>query len=140
MTIESSPERRRGAVAVVLRDDRFLVIRRSANVVAPGAMCFPGGGIEGQESEIEALVREFREELGAAIRPLRCVWRSTTRWHVELAWWLGELANGTELCPNPAEVESVHWLTTDEMRGHAGLLESNCQFLKALAAGKIILA
>jgi (d)CTP diphosphatase len=126
-------------VAVVLRGERFLVIRRSASVVAPGAMCFPGGGIEGAESEIEALVREFREELGAEIRPLRSVWRSTTRWHVELAWWLGELADDAELCPNQSEVESVHWLTAEELRGHAGLLESNHQFLAALAAGEIVL-
>ena len=139
MTIESSPERRRGAVAVVLRDERFLVVRRAANVVAPGAMCFPGGGIEAQESETEALQREFREELGAAIHPVRCVWRSTTRWHVELAWWLGELADHVELCPNPAEVESVHWLTRAAMFEHKGLLESNRAFLAALAAGEIAL-
>ena len=123
-----------------MRGDQFLVIRRSASVVAPGSMCFPGGGIEGQESETEALQRELREELGAEIQPLRCVWRSTTRWHVELAWWLGELADEAELCPNPAEVESVHWLTADDMRGHAGLLDSNVQFLIALAAGEIALA
>ena len=139
MTTEASPQRRRGAVAVVLRGERFLVIRRSANVVAPGAMCFPGGGIEGQESETEALVREFREELGAAIRPVRCVWRSTTRWHVELAWWLVELDADTELYPNPAEVESVHWLTGPAMLEHAALLDSNRAFLAALAAGEVVL-
>jgi 8-oxo-dGTP pyrophosphatase MutT (NUDIX family) len=50
---------RRGVVAVVLRDERFLVIRRAAGVVAPGAFCFPGGGVEGDESETQALVREF---------------------------------------------------------------------------------
>ena len=68
MTAHSS---RQGAVAVVVRDDRFLVIRRSANVVAPGAFCFPGGGIEAGETEERALVREFREELGATIVPVR---------------------------------------------------------------------
>ena len=108
---ESAPHpgpNRRGVVAVVVRQRRFLVIRRSAEVIAPGAFCFPGGGIEGAESEAEALEREFHEELAARIRPLRCIWRSTTRWHVELAWWLGELDESAELVPNPAEVESVH--------------------------------
>ena len=85
---DSDPIRRRGAVAVVIRDARFLVIRRSAQVVASGAFCFPGGGIEAGESEEQALVREFQEELGAAVRPVRCIWTSITRWHVELAWWL----------------------------------------------------
>ena len=130
---------RRGAVAVVVRESRFLVIRRSTEVVAPGAYCFPGGGIEADESEEQALVREFHEELGAAVRPLRRVWRSTTRWHVELAWWLGALDPAIELVPNPAEVASIHWFAREEMLGLAGLLESNHAFLKALAEGEIVL-
>jgi 8-oxo-dGTP diphosphatase len=82
-------------------------------------------------------VREFQEELSAAIRPLRRIWRSTTRWQVELAWWLGELDEPAEFLPNPAEVESIHWLTTAEMLSLAELLESNRLFLDALAAGEI---
>jgi 8-oxo-dGTP diphosphatase len=131
--------RRRGAVAVVLREKRFLVIRRSAQVVAPGAFCFPGGGIEADESEAQALVREFREELGAAIAPLRRVWQSTTLWQVELAWWLGQIEPDGPLLPNPAEVASIHWLTSQEMLAHEHLLESNRSFLQALAAGQIAL-
>ncbi len=128
---------RRGAVAVVVREQRLLVIRRSAHVVAPGALCFPGGVIEAGETEAQALVREFREELGAAIVPVRRVWQSTTPWRVDLAWWLGRLEVAGELTPNPAEVESFHWLTPDEMLAHAQLLESNRQFLAALASGAI---
>lgn len=130
---------KRGAVAVVVRDRRFLVIRRSAQVVAPGAFCFPGGGIEGQESEAEALVREFQEELGAVVEPQRLVWRSTTRWNVELAWWLGALPLDVALVPNPAEVESIHWMHAAEMLAAENLLESNRQFLAALELGQISL-
>jgi 8-oxo-dGTP diphosphatase len=133
----STPSIRQGAVAVVVRNGRFLVIRRSATVVAPGAFCFPGGGIEVGETEEQALVREFREELGATIVPVRRVWRSTTRWQVELAWWLGELAIDGMLALNPAEVDSVHWLAADEMLALAELLDSNRAFLKALAEGEI---
>ena len=133
------PIRRRGAVAVVLREKRFLVIRRSAHVVAPGAFCFPGGGIEADETEAQALVREFREELGAGIAPLRRVWQSTTLWQVELAWWLGHVEPGCPLVPNPAEVESIHWLTRAEMLAQEQLLESNRTFLQALAEGRIVL-
>lgn len=79
------PSGRRGVVAVVTRADRFLVIRRSAHVVAPGAFCFPGGGIEPGENEEQALVREFLEELNAAIEPVRLLWRSVTPWETQLA-------------------------------------------------------
>ncbi|HEV3138520.1 MAG TPA: NUDIX domain-containing protein [Pirellulales bacterium] len=136
----SEPIRRRGAVAVVIRGARFLVIRRSGQVIAPGALCFPGGGIEPGESEEQALVREFQEELGAAIRPVRRIWASVTRWHVELAWWLGELDPSALLLPNPAEVESVHWLTRESMLAHPKLLDSNREFLRAQANGEIVLA
>ena len=37
---------RRGVVAVVVLEERFLVIRRSQEVVAPGTYCFPGGAVE----------------------------------------------------------------------------------------------
>lgn len=128
---------RQGAVAVVLCRGRFLVIRRSSLVVAPGAFCFPGGGIEDGESEEEALVREIREELGATVRPLRRVWQSTTPWKVQLSWWLSCLEDDAPLTPNPAEVASVHWFTAEEMSQLEGLLESNHHFLRALAAGEI---
>jgi len=136
-TSQHSGSLRRGVVAVVVRDDRFLVIRRAAEVIAPGKYCFPGGGIEGPESEVEALVRELHEELGVRIRPLRRIWRSTTPWQVDLAWWLGELDEPAELLLNPAEVDSVHWFTIAEMLALAELLDSNRQFLDALAARKI---
>ncbi|MBN1589465.1 MAG: NUDIX domain-containing protein, partial [Pirellulales bacterium] len=82
---------RRGAIGVVLRDERFLLIRRSAHVIAPRRFCFPGGGIHPGESEADALVREFQEELSVRVRPLRRIWRSVTPWQVRLSWWLAEL-------------------------------------------------
>jgi 8-oxo-dGTP diphosphatase len=129
--------RRHGVVAVVVRKGQFLVIRRSDKVIAPGMIAFPGGGIEGEESEAETLVREIHEELGVAITPVRRVWRSVTPWNVELAWWLGRIDDDQVLKPDPAEVASTHWVSTDEMRKLPNLLESMHQFLDALEAGHI---
>jgi 8-oxo-dGTP diphosphatase len=130
---------RRGAVAVVVRDGRMLVIRRSRSVVAPLTVCFPGGGIETGESEEEALVREFREEVGVTIRPVRRLWQCVTAWKVELGWWLAELEPAAVPIPNPAEVESIHWVTPAEMIQMPGLLESNREFLRLVLAGEIAL-
>ena len=133
----SGPGQRHGVVAVVVREGRFLVIRRSEQVVAPGAFCFPGGGIEPGETEEAALVRELREELDLLVRPIRLVWRSVTPWNVSLAWWLSEF-EGQPTC-NPAEVASLHWHTADELAALPKLLESNHHFLAAVRSGEIVL-
>lgn len=138
MRIPDDPGRR-GAVGVVVRDGRMLVIRRSRNVVAPLVYCFPGGGIEPGESEEDALIREFREEVGVEFRPWRRLWRCVTAWKVELAWWLGDVAPDAVPLANPREVESIHWFTAEEMAGLPDLLESNREFLSLIARGHIVL-
>lgn len=130
---------RRGAVAVIRDGEKVLIIRRSRHVVAPGAYCFPGGGIEAGETEIEALVRELREELGVDTVAHRRLWSSVTPWQVELSWWLVRLAPQSMPVPAPAEVESVHWHTLEEVAALPDLLESNRHFLAALARGEFSL-
>ena len=128
---------RRGVVGIAVRDGRFLVIRRSQHVVAPGMYCFPGGGIEGDESEIDALKREFREEIAAQVEPLRRVWQCVTTWQVELSWWHVRLADGTRLRANQAEVDSIQWFSAEEMAALPNLLPSNHDFLTELQEGTI---
>jgi 8-oxo-dGTP diphosphatase len=137
-TIPDDPGRR-GVVGVVVREGRMLVIRRSHLVVAPRVYCFPGGAVEGEESEEETLVRELREEVGLMVRPVRRLWRCVTPWKVELAWWLADLPPGSVPAANPGEVESIHWLSAVEMARLPDLLESNRRFLDLLARGEIVL-
>jgi 8-oxo-dGTP pyrophosphatase MutT (NUDIX family) len=139
MPDNSLPPVRHGVVAVIVDGDRLLVIRRSQSVVAPGAYCFPGGGVEIDESESDALVREIAEELGVIVRPVRPLWHSVTPWNVHLTWWLSEVEHGCEWRPNPAEVESIQWLTPQEIKQLPALLESNVSFLGALEAGEFAL-
>lgn len=120
-----------GVVAVVVRGGRFLVVRRAAGVVAPGAWCFVGGAVEPGESEPQAVVREFREELGAAIRPLRRVWEYLRPdGGLRLGWWMAAL-DAAELRPNPAEVAELRWCGPAALERLPGLLESNRLFLQA---------
>lgn len=120
----------RGVVAVIPRGDRLLVIRRSQHVKAPGMFCFPGGAIEEGETESAALCRELREELGCEVVPRERLWQSVTAWQVALSWWLAELPADALLSPNPAEVESIHWFTAEELRELPLLLSSNRAFLE----------
>ena len=137
MSSEIQDSRRRGVVAVIIRDGRFLVIRRSQHVRAPGMHCFPGGAIEPGESEQEALGRELVEELALAARPLKRIWQGVTPWNVELAWWLAEIDPAATPQANPLEVESFHWLSAEEIRLLPQLLASNLEFLDAWERGEI---
>jgi len=129
-----------GVVAVVWRDERLLVIRRSPHVVAPGKLCFPGGGVEAGESEEQALVREMHEELACSIRPIQRLWISVTAWRVKLAWWQVALAEPATWMPNPREVSEVHWLAVDELARREDLLSSNLDFLAAWRRGEFVVA
>ena len=82
-------------------------------------------------------MREFQEELGAAIRPVRRVWTSITRWQVELAWWLGELdaERATAAQSGRSRVGALA-----HARGRCSLIRSCstaiASFLRALARAK----
>jgi 8-oxo-dGTP diphosphatase len=130
--------RKHGAVAVIRRHEKWLVIRRSATVRAPRKLCFPGGTIEPGEAEIDAVSRELLEELGIEIKPIECIWRSVTSWGVALTWWSAELAPDVEPIPNLAEVEEVLWLDTSAALEHEDLLESAKEFFEAHLRGEIL--
>ncbi len=134
------PIERYGVVAVFVRRGRVLAIRRSQHVIAPGKICFPGGGIEAGETEQQALIRELHEELGVAAQPIKRLMSSVTRWRHALAWWLAELEIDAVITPNPAEVEAVFWATPDELAAMPDLLEGNDDFLNALRKGEVDLS
>ncbi len=114
---------------MVVRDDRFLVIRRSAYVRAPGMLCFPGGGVESGETLVDALRRELREELSVDVKPVEQVWDCVTDWGVHLSWWRAELVDDAEFRPDRSEVAGWFWLTAAEIRTAPQVLSSNLRFL-----------
>lgn len=55
------------AVGVIIRDRRVLISFRAANLHQGGLWEFPGGKIEQGETVLDALRREFAEELGLRV-------------------------------------------------------------------------
>jgi 8-oxo-dGTP diphosphatase len=129
---------RHGVVAVIERDGRWLMIRRSEGVIAPGYWCFPGGGIEPGETAEEAVIREIREEVGLEVRPERELWRwQRPDGRLVLYWWqVRQVDEGQEPTPDLAEVAEVRWVTLTEFRELTPALESNLIFLEHFERAK----
>ena len=132
MTNKSKPHlytQREGVVGVIQQEGRFLVIRRSAHVVAPRKLCFPGGGIEAGESQPAALCRELMEEIAVEIIPGEKIWESIGRSNTRVHWWSAVITGNALPCANPKEVESIFWMTRQELLTQEDLLPGNRDFL-----------
>ena len=99
---ENTPDRGRHAiVAIIVEQSKYLVIRRSEFVRAPGLLCFPGGGIEANEDFETAIRRELIEELQLQVVTARHIWRSVTRWGTKLEWLVCQRNLDTVPIPTP---------------------------------------
>ena len=122
---------REGVIAIIERSGRYLTITRSQSVIAPGKICFPGGGIEAGETPHQALIRECFEELGVSVEPILQLGISVTPWGVRLYWFSAKLSNeDAAFQPNPQEVSAVTWMTREEMFAHPDILEGNDSFFE----------
>ena len=66
--MESAPRRRINVVAgLIFRDGRLLACQRHEKSAFPLKWEFPGGKVEGGESDADALRRELKEELGISV-------------------------------------------------------------------------
>lgn len=128
---------RQAVVGVAMRDDQFLIIRRSQLVRAPGKLCMPGGRLEPGESQRAAVLRELREELDVQVEPNRLIWNSISPWGTELFWWSIHLSGTAEIVPNPLEVDSFAWMTAEQMLAAPDLLQSALNFLISFQDGRI---
>jgi 8-oxo-dGTP diphosphatase len=128
---------RHAVVAIIVEKDRYLVIRRSKHVRAPNLLCFPGGGIEHGETLAGAIQRELMEELSLVVEVRRHLWSSVTSWGTHLEWMECARSADSEPVPFPDEVESVHWMTGEELSVRSDLLGSLPEFLMAVQTGAL---
>lgn len=115
---DSARQRQRDVVVAVLeRDGRFLLGKRSAHKAAGGYWCPITGGVDAGETQAEAVVREVREETGLAVRAVAKVAECDTHdGRCVMHWW-----RVLALDDSPARLENdehteLSWVTLDEMK------------------------
>jgi len=123
---------RRSVAGVLIHLGKVFVAQRGASGSFHGRWEFPGGKVEDGESDEEALEREFQEEFGIEVRPLKpigeCVFPHRGEDRV-LAAWLIELAPFTK--PTLLEHEAVAWVAAEDLRA-LDMVDSDRQLLSAI--------
>jgi len=102
-------------VAAVIDDGgRYLITQRRENAVLPLLWEFPGGRVEGAETEADALQREMRERLGAEVavgQLISFVSHPYEKYTVELYLFECELLTSDLSC---RAVKNFAWVTSEE--------------------------
>ena len=108
------PDGRRVVVAgVLVQDGTILAARRTHPPELAGLWECPGGKVEPDEAETDALVRELAEELGIEVRVGRRIGPECDIGHgYVLHAYLVELISGT---PSPRVHDAIRWVGTDEV-------------------------
>ena len=110
-----------GVLAVVVRGDRVLVVRRS-NPPMPGRWGFPGGVLELGETVAQGAMRELAEETGVEAEaggPLTVIdtidrdEEGRVRYHYTLVAMIGHWQSGEGVAGDDAD--EVAWLTRAEI-------------------------
>lgn len=112
---------------IICREGQYLTIIRSENEEhAPGTLSFPGGKVEDagitQDILEETARREAEEEAGVTVSELAYVesksFRADDGNEVIDIVFLAKYLSGEPIPGDPEEVESLTWLTAEEIRHH----------------------
>ncbi len=117
-------------IGIYVRQSGFLLTQRQPHQSFAGLYEFPGGKVEEGESPIEALIREYREEVGIEVITLRpwLSWVLPTALKASVFWVEKALGN-----PRSCEGQAlVYWNKSEIFERIEMLLPSNRWWLGAL--------
>ena len=129
----SGPQPRLRVVAAALYDasGRVLIAERPPGKHMAGRWEFPGGKVQANESEREALARELHEELGVRLLAAEPVMRLTHDYpdrSVELSLWVVERYRGR---PRALDGQQLRWVPPERLQAE-DILEADRPFIEAL--------
>ena len=124
----------RSIAGIAIRNGRILVAKRKEGGAIGLMWEFPGGKVEEGESDQNALKREFLEEFGIEIKPLRLLGTSTFVCDSgvrELAAWMVDVPEDCTL--ELREHSKIDWVSARDLP-NLDLAQSDRQLLPLLEA------
>jgi 8-oxo-dGTP diphosphatase len=101
--------------AILIKDNKILIAKRSAKGKVPHKWEFPGGKIENGETPEECLIREMNEEFGIKINVGAYFGNSIydySHGEIELLAFFVEWISGSMA---PAVHDEIRWVTQEEL-------------------------
>ena len=99
---------------IVSSDGLYLVARRPDRKAYGGCLEFPGGKRELDETDMEALAREFHEELGIQITAATPMMDTVSGNDGEIVVRVFRVTEWNGV-PIPREGQSIHWMTSADI-------------------------
>lgn len=109
------------AGGIVFKGNSVLLVRYPGGRAGETYLAGPGGGLEGQENIVQAVVREIQEETGLAVAPKRVIAIEDVifpRFKMIKVWMLCDAVEGDVRRTKGAEVEGIleaAWFTKDRL-------------------------
>lgn len=102
--------------AAIIKEEKVLAMQRSDQMTLPGMWEFPGGKVEADETEQEALIREIKEELNVTINILDYINEASYDYEfgtVQLKVYTAEIISGQITLEEHSDGK---WVTADELK------------------------
>ncbi|MEZ4393032.1 MAG: (deoxy)nucleoside triphosphate pyrophosphohydrolase [Polyangiales bacterium] len=113
-SLKPPPRTIRVVAAVIEREGRYLITQRRPTAVLPMLWEFPGGRVEDDESDIEALQREVQHRLATSVSVgslISFVSHAYESYSVDLHLYECQIVGGD---PRAAAVHAFRWVRSDE--------------------------
>ena len=124
-----SQDTKDAVMAIIRKEDRFLLIKRGETIPAAGYWCPVSGRVKIGETQPEAVAREVKEEIDLEIAAVKKVHESLTDNKIyRLHWWTTEILSGEPKIMNH-EVAEMKWLTKEELKALHPVFEEDINIL-----------